>query len=172
MKNQSRILKNGSKSTSSSQPKTAQSRAIVRPECNLPCIALFPEGDTSVSEEIIDLSKTEYAALKRAAAPAGSGILMFMANAALEKASGSTSTSIQIAIQVLVDLAVRKVQDCPIDEQICIWQALSKTLPDSDAREHACQIAYSQSVVAAHRLQFEDILSGQTAQPTDQRRAA
>jgi uncharacterized protein (DUF1778 family) len=32
------------------------------------------------------LSKAEYAALKRGAAPSGNGILMFMANAALEKA--------------------------------------------------------------------------------------
>jgi hypothetical protein len=85
MKNQSRILKNGSKSTSASQPKTAQGRAIVRPECNPTCIALFPEGD-GLSEEIVDLSKAEYAALNRAAAPSGSGVLMFMANAALEKA--------------------------------------------------------------------------------------
>ena len=38
-----------------------------------------------MSGEVIDLSKVEYAALKRAAAPSGSGILMFMANVALKK---------------------------------------------------------------------------------------
>lgn len=68
------------------RPWTARSRATLRPESNDPCIALFPEGDTSLSEEIVDLSKAEYASLKRAAAPSGSGILMFMANAALDKA--------------------------------------------------------------------------------------
>jgi len=85
MKKTSRILKKDSKTAATSQPKTAQSRAIVRPESNSPCIALFPQGDTSASEEIIDLSKAEYAALKRAVAPSGSGILMFMANVALKK---------------------------------------------------------------------------------------
>jgi uncharacterized protein (DUF1778 family) len=96
MKNQSRILKKDSKPAISSQPKTAQSSANARPECNPTCIALFPEGDTSLSEEIVDLSKAEYAALKRAAAPSGSGVLMFMANAALEKAgwAGETITCI------------------------------------------------------------------------------
>ena len=70
-----------------SQPKTAQSRGLIRPASASPCIALFPEGDGEtcggVSSEIVDLSQAEYAALKRAAAPAGSGVLMFMANAAL-----------------------------------------------------------------------------------------
>jgi|NGEPerStandDraft_6_1074524.scaffolds.fasta_scaffold36617_4 hypothetical protein len=102
---------------------------------------------------------------------------MFMANAALEKLglvppSALTSGQIHITVQVLVDLAVRKVQDCPIDEQICIWNALSKTLPDSAAREHARNIARLQSEVSARHLQFTDILSGKAAQPSDQRRAA
>jgi hypothetical protein len=92
MKNKLKSVRSSSKSAAASQPKTAQSRAIVRPECNPPCIMLFPQGDTSLSEEIIDLSKTEYAALKRAAAPAGSGVLMFMANAALEKAGWGSET--------------------------------------------------------------------------------
>jgi hypothetical protein len=83
-----------------------------------------------------------------------------------------TSGEIQIAVQVLVDLAVRKVQDCPIDEQICVWNALSKTLPDSAAREHARNIALLQSKVAAFHLQFADTLSSQAAQPSPQRRAA
>jgi len=98
MKSQLKSVKRGSKTAAASQPKTAQSRAIVRPESNPPCIALFPEGDTSVSEEIIDLSKAEYAALKRAASPSGCGVLMFIANAALEKAGcpGRTITCILI----------------------------------------------------------------------------
>ena len=93
MKNKLKSAKRSSKSPSPSQPKTAQSRAIVRPESDPPCIALFPQGDTSVSEEVIDLSKAEYAALKRAAAPSGDGILMFMANAALEKIGWPGSSS-------------------------------------------------------------------------------
>ena len=90
MKNKLKSAKRSSKSPSPSQPKTAQSRAIVRPESDPPCIALFPQGDTSVSEEVIDLSKAEYAALKRAAA--SPGILMFMANAALEKIGSPDGT--------------------------------------------------------------------------------
>ena len=75
--------------------------------------------------------------------------------------SALTSGQIQIAVQVLVDLAVRKVQDCPIDEQICVWNALSKTLPGSAARELARNISLLQRKVAALHLQFADILSSQ-----------
>ena len=175
MKSQLKSVRRGSKTAAASQPKTAQSRGLVRPASALPLIALFPEGDGErsggVSSELVDLSQAEYAVLKRAGA-ASSGILMFMANAALEKASGSTSTSIQSAIQVLVDLAIRKVHDCPIDEQIVIWRPLSETLPGSSAREHACNIARLQSEVAARHLQFTDILSGKAAQRSDQRTAA
>ena len=238
MKNKLKSVRRDSKTAAASQPKTAQSRAKARPTVKEACIALFPEGDDSASEEIIDLSKAEYAALKRAGS-AGDGILMFMANAALNKIgaaptnpganhpsclclydagvrelageiplvgrelpsvviaayrqrtsidqfiaaaireklgldhpSASTSAPIRIAVDVLIDLAVRKVQDCPIDEQICVWHALSQTLPDSAAREHAGQIAKLQSEVAARQLQFTDTLSGKAAQPSDQRRAA
>jgi hypothetical protein len=72
-----------------------------------------------------------------------------------------TSGEIHIPVQVLVDLAVRKVQDCPIDEQICVWNALSKTLPASAARERARNIGLLQSKVAALQLQFADTLSSQ-----------
>jgi hypothetical protein len=84
MKNKLKSINKGSKSAADSQPKTAH-RAIVRPKSNPPCIALFPQGDTSVAEEVIDLSMAEYATLKRPAAPFGSGILMFLANLALTK---------------------------------------------------------------------------------------
>jgi uncharacterized protein (DUF1778 family) len=92
MTNKLKSVKRGSKSASAPQPKTAQSRAIVRPESNPPCIALFPQGDTSVFEEVIDLSKAEYAELKRAARPTRDGVLMFMARAALEKARWPDTT--------------------------------------------------------------------------------
>src|ERR1017187_8087454 len=92
-KNQHQVTSKNSRPSAAPQPKTAHSRAGARPESNTPCIALFPQGDTSASEEIIDLSKAEYAALKRAAAPSGDGILMFMANAALEKIGWPGSSS-------------------------------------------------------------------------------
>jgi hypothetical protein len=62
------------------------------------------------------------------------------------------------AIKVLVDFAVRNVQNCPADEQVPVWKALSETLPDAAAREHARQIARLQSEVSARQLQFKDIL--------------
>jgi hypothetical protein len=86
MKNKLKSVRRGSKTAAASQPKTAQSRAIVRPESNSPCMALFPEGDGGASEEIIHLSKAELAELRRAAAPTRDGVVMFMAKAGLEKA--------------------------------------------------------------------------------------
>ena len=67
------------------QSKIQKGRGKVRPSPVSPSIALFLEGD-GLSDEIVDLSEAEYAALKRAAVPSGAGILMFMAKAALEKA--------------------------------------------------------------------------------------
>jgi hypothetical protein len=95
MKNKLKSVRSGSKSASAPQPKTAQSRAIVRPESNPPCIALFPQGDTSVSEEVIGLSKAEYAELKRAARPTRDGVLMFLVRAGLEKARWPSGTGHQ-----------------------------------------------------------------------------
>jgi hypothetical protein len=92
MKNKPESVRRGSKTAAASQPKTSKSPAKARPGSASHCVALFPEvaGDIGgLSEEIIDLSQDEYAALKRAAAPTGDGILMFMANAALEKAGQS-----------------------------------------------------------------------------------
>ena len=92
MKTKARSVKNDSKTAApsqpktrvQSQPKTEQGRAVALPVKTSPCIALFPEGDNGgASDEIIDLDVEEYAALKKAA---GAGnILMFIANAALEK---------------------------------------------------------------------------------------
>ena len=50
-----------------------------------------------MSEELLDLTKAEYAALKRAAAPSSDGILMFMANAALEKIAPSGGVTLKRA---------------------------------------------------------------------------
>jgi hypothetical protein len=93
MKNKLKSVKRGSKTAADSQPKTAQRKAMARPSRQEPLIALFPEGDDSASEELVDLSKAEYAALKRAAGPGGAGVLMFMANAALEKARWAAVSS-------------------------------------------------------------------------------
>jgi hypothetical protein len=80
------------------QSKTVPNRAGHCPASASPCIALFPEGDGGsdgnggISAEVIDLSKAEYAALEQAAVASGDGILMFMANAALEKIGESGSS--------------------------------------------------------------------------------
>ena len=64
-----------------------------------------------------------------------------------------------ISIRVLADFVIRKVEDCSIDEQIPLWLALSKILPDGDAREHAREIGRLQSEVSARKLQFKDCLA-------------
>jgi hypothetical protein len=97
MKKQTRILKNGSARASVSQPKTARSRAGDHSDFTLPRLALFAAGGDGAAQEVIDLSKAEYAALKRAAAAAGSGVLMFMANAALGQ-SGRTGRTVTCKI--------------------------------------------------------------------------
>jgi len=86
MKSKLKSVRMGSKSAASPQSKTTQIKAKVRQESGLPLIAFFPEGEENgVAEELVDLSKAEYAALKHAAAPSGSGVAWFMVNAALEK---------------------------------------------------------------------------------------
>jgi hypothetical protein len=85
-RNQHQVISKSSRPSAVPQSKTARSRAGDRPASASPCIALFPEGDGGASEEIIHLSKAEYAELKRAAAATRDGALMFMAKAGLEKA--------------------------------------------------------------------------------------
>jgi|ERR1039458_250357 hypothetical protein len=92
-KNQHQVTSKNSRPSAAPQLKTAHSRAGARPASTSPSIALFLKGDAGTSEDVIDLSKAEYAALKRAAAPSGDGILMFMANAALEKIGWPGSSS-------------------------------------------------------------------------------
>src|ERR1017187_8018937 len=92
-KNQHQVTSKNSRPSAAPQPKTAHRRAGARPASTSPCIALFLKGDAGTSEDVIDLSKAECAALKRAAAPSGDGILMFMANAALEKIGWPGSSS-------------------------------------------------------------------------------
>lgn len=86
MKSKLKSVRDGSLKAPGSQPQkpnAAKGRAKDRPKFPPSCIALFVRGDCSLSDEVIDLTKAEYAALKQAAALTGSGILMFMANAAL-----------------------------------------------------------------------------------------
>jgi hypothetical protein len=93
-RNRNQAVRNSSRHGAAMQSKIQKGRGKVRPSPVSPSIALFLEGD-GLSEEIVDLSEAEYAALKRAAVPSGAGILMFMANAALEKAGwpGSSNPS-------------------------------------------------------------------------------
>ena len=90
--NQSQAVGNSSRHGAAMQSKIQKGGAKARPTPVSPSIALFLEGD-GLSEEIVDLSEAEYAALKRAAGPGGDGILMFMANAALERAGWPSSSN-------------------------------------------------------------------------------
>src|ERR1039457_995406 len=90
--NQSQAVRNSSRHGAAMQSKIQKGGAKARPTPVSPSIALFLEGD-GLSEEIVDLSEAEYAALKRAAGPGGDGILMFMANAALERAVWPSSSN-------------------------------------------------------------------------------
>jgi len=92
MNKKARILKHSSARAAVSQPKTARSRAGDQLDFPLPSLALFEAGNDMAAVESIDLSKAEYAALKRAAATAGSSVLMFMANAALEQSGRNAMT--------------------------------------------------------------------------------
>jgi hypothetical protein len=89
-----------------------------------PSIGLFTERDGGFAEESIDLSVVEYAALKRAAAPGGSGVLMFMANAALEKAGWPPKTV--TCILILPDGSEVARVDFPSDVFARIEAAASK----------------------------------------------
>jgi hypothetical protein len=92
MKRQNRTHKNGSPRAALSQVKTT--RRLRRPApgvaCDGPAIALIPREpngeEGSISSEVIDLSRAEFATLKRAAKAQGHSVLMFLSNAALEKA--------------------------------------------------------------------------------------
>lgn len=81
----------GSQQTALSRPQKpapSQSRKGRIPTSAKPVLALFrrfPRCAGEVSTEVIDLNAAEYAALDKAAAPAGDGILTFMVNAALGK---------------------------------------------------------------------------------------
>ena len=88
---QHQVTSKSSRPIAAPQPKTAHSRARNRPASASHAIALFPicdgaPDDLGISEEIVDLSKTEYAELKQAAAATYDGVAMFMAKAGLEKA--------------------------------------------------------------------------------------
>ena len=128
--NHHQVARQSSRPSAAPQPKTAHSRAGDRPASASPCIALFAEddgagaGNGGVSEEIIDLSKAEYAALKRAAAPSGAGILMFMAKAALEKAGRPRGTV--TCILILADGSEVARVDFPRDIFVRIEAAASR----------------------------------------------
>jgi hypothetical protein len=124
MKNKLKSSKRSSKSAAPSQPKTSQGRANSRPLSLSPSIALFTECDGGLAEESIDLSVSEYAALKQAAAPGGSGVLMFMANAALEKAGWPPKTI--TCILILPDGSEVARVDFPSDVFARIEAAASK----------------------------------------------
>jgi hypothetical protein len=86
--NHNQAVTKGSRRTAATQSKIQKGRGIVRPSSVSPTIGLFVDIEKDgCADEAIDLSQAEYAALKQAAAATGTGVLMFMANAALGKAS-------------------------------------------------------------------------------------
>ncbi len=86
-RNQNQAGRNASRRRPALQSKIQKGGGNIPPAPIAPNIALFLEADGGFSKEAVDLSLAEYAALKRASARSGDGILMFMANAALEKCS-------------------------------------------------------------------------------------
>lgn len=58
------------------------------------------------------------------------------------------------SIRVLVDFAMSKLGESPIDEQIRIYHALAETLPTASERDAAAQIALALSKAAALQLDF------------------
>jgi hypothetical protein len=98
MKKRNQVRKNSSPAATTPQSKTAHTKAGDFPIYDGPTIVLFKDHDGGVSDEIIDLSKAEYAALKRAGSAAGSGTLMFMAFAALDKVGSSGGGGNQFCI--------------------------------------------------------------------------
>jgi len=84
MKNKLKSARSSSKSAAAPQSKTAEGRAKARSASTSPSIALFPKGNSGVAGETIGLSNAQYATLKRAFGD-DSGILWFMAKAALER---------------------------------------------------------------------------------------
>jgi hypothetical protein len=92
-RNQNQAVRNSSRHGAAMQFNIPKGRGKARPTSLSPFIALFLKKEEGISDETFDLSQAEYAALKRAADRGG--ILMFMANAALEKAGwpGSSNPS-------------------------------------------------------------------------------
>jgi hypothetical protein len=90
-----RVRKHRSKTIPVPQTETRQSGSGGRDDARTPVLALFPESDGGLSENAFIFDAGEYAALKQAAAAAGSDVTMFIANAALEKAAAMTSAAPQ-----------------------------------------------------------------------------
>ncbi len=118
MKNKLKSVRRGSKSASASQPKTIRPRAVSAAPS---CLCLFDAGVGELAGEIPLVGK-ELPYVVIAACRQGITADQFIANAIKEKLRRDSSRCItsqpnQIAVQVLANLAVRKVHDCPIDER-------------------------------------------------------
>ncbi len=94
MKNKLKSVRSSSKPAVASQSKTSQSRAGDSLTRNAPGIFIRPVGDQMEPSGAIDLTEAEYDTLVRAFVD-GDGIVMFMRNAALEKAAAFTSSPVQ-----------------------------------------------------------------------------
>jgi uncharacterized protein (DUF1778 family) len=95
--------RNSSRRAAAPQSKIQTGGGRVRPTSVSPTIALVHDlEEDGLAREIIDLSPAEYAALKQAGAAAGTDVLMFMANAALEKAArlGTAGQSTTVPVRL------------------------------------------------------------------------
>jgi hypothetical protein len=62
--------------------------------------------------------------------------------------------SASMAIQVLVDFALKHVREADEEEQVKVYQALAETLPNPASRSAARELAVSMSRVAALQLEL------------------
>jgi hypothetical protein len=58
------------------------------------------------------------------------------------------------AINVLAVFAAEKVAECPLDQQVKIYQAIGEAIPDQQARANAKELARAISHAAALQLDF------------------
>ena len=183
-RNLNQAVRNSSRHGAAMQSKIQKGGGKVRPPSISPHIALFLEADGGISEEIIDLTTAEYAALKRAAAPSDDGILLYMSNAALEKINCPLPT------QYLPTTAA----DTP--SCLCLFDAgvgelageiplVERELPSVVIAAYRQRVTLDQFIADAIReklraapgkhaalLEHKSAPGAQAARPADQRRAA
>lgn len=72
------------------------------------------------------------------------------------------------AVKILVEFTKRKISEAPLNEQVLLYQALSKTMPTQKEREMAAGIAKALSRAAALQLDFSKQLFSELQWPGHQ----